>query len=229
MSQEFFEPLAESALLAHQWAQSSCCKDGENAGCAWYHGSWQVLRLLGVFNSIRSDDDFIFRELDAALSHGATRFLISGAADYALLARISESAARHKVTPEITVVDQCKTPLELNRWFARRAGLEIEIQQADILQYDNPGRFDLVCTHSFLSYFDQTARNSLAAAWWNCLATGGVVLTAQRIRPGVTESKIVYTPQQAVAMGDLAFRLAEKQLDQLGIDNDLYSRWGTDN
>jgi hypothetical protein len=221
VSEDFFEPLAESALLARQWAQSSCHDDGENPGCGWYHGSWQVLRLLGVFNSIRSDDDFIFRELDKALGNGATRFLISGAADYALLARITKSASRHKVTPEITVVDQCETPLKLNRWYARRKGLDIHTQQTNILRYENPGRFDLVCTHSFLCYFDQAQRSRLAAVWWACLADGGAILTAQRTRPHDTESRIAYTPQQARALGDRAFYLAEEQFGQLGIDPQL--------
>jgi hypothetical protein len=215
----FDEPLADSAMLAHEWSQRHCHR-GQNS-CDWYHSSWQILRLLGVFTSIRSDDDFIFTELDSALRRGATRLLVSGAADYALLARIASAASRLGVTPRVTVIDQCRTPLELNRWYAGRAGLEIETEQTDILSYTNPGRFDLVCTHSFMAYFDEAERARLTRVWWDCLAEGGAVLTAQRVRPGEKRIKIAYTPEQAVAMGERAHQLAQQQVDQLGIDPDL--------
>ena len=81
-SLDIHEPLAESAMLARQWSKTLC-----NA-CESYHGAWQVLRLLGVFNSIRTDDDFLIRQLDEAIGSGAGRILISGAADVAQQARM---------------------------------------------------------------------------------------------------------------------------------------------
>ncbi len=62
---------------------------------------------------------FFQAELDNAFRRGITRILISGAADYALLARIVTMASRHNATPEITVLDRCETPLRLNSWYAK--------------------------------------------------------------------------------------------------------------
>lgn len=215
------EPLADSAMQALEWSRSLCRGNGKDYGCAWYHGSWQVLRLLGVFNSIRSDDDFFITQLDATIAKGASRFLITGAADYALLARIAAVAANRNVTPEITIVDRCETPLKLNRWYAGRVGLEIETLCIDILDYRAPDRFDVTCTHSFLCFFNAAGRKSLTAKWWDCLSPGGAVLTAQRARPKENNFRIAYSAKQVKVLGERAFRLADGQYHQLGIEPDL--------
>jgi SAM-dependent methyltransferase len=209
---DFNEPLAESAMLALQWSNTRC------NDCASYHGAWQILRLLGVLNSMRSDDDFLFRQLDTAIGKGARRILISGAADYALQARIAAVARRHRATPQITVVDRCETPLELNRWYAVRTGMDTRLLSTDILKYRNPDRFDLVCTHSFLCFFAPDDRKKLARIWWDCLAPGGAVLTAQRIRPDETSALHGFSDAQTEAMGERAYRLADEQYDLLGIE-----------
>ena len=215
------EPLADSAMLAHEWSKSLCKSNAPDHNCGWYHGSWQILRLLGVFNSIRSDDDFFLSALDSAIAGGANRFLISGAADYALLARIAAAARKHDVTPQVTVVDHCETPLKLNRWYAERTGLEIETLCTDILEFRAPGRYDVTCTHSFLCFFDSEGRKKLAATWWDCLYPGGAVLTAQRARPNDNNPRIGYTPGQVAELGKRARGLAEDTYEKLGIDPDF--------
>jgi SAM-dependent methyltransferase len=212
VSLDVAEPLAESAPLALQWATAHCGR------CGSYHGAWQTLRLLGVLNSIRSDDDFFIPQLDRAIRSGAGRILISGAADYALLARVAAVAKRHGVAPEVTVMDRCQTPLALNRWYARRAGMEVETVHGDILDYRNPGRFDLVCTHSFLCFFKQREREKLAGVWWDCLVPGGAVLTAQRARPDDPSPRHEFTAAQAAALGERAHRLATERFERLGIE-----------
>lgn len=209
---EVSEPLTESAMLAHQWSKSLC----EN--CASYHGAWQILRVLGVLNSMRSDDDFLISMLDMEISKGARKILVSGAADYALQARIMAVAKRTGATPEITVIDLCDTPLELNNWYAGRIGVSIETLKENILQYHNPGHFDLVCTHSFLPFFDPVERIKLLKSWWNCLAPGGAVLTAQRVRPDDKSEKHGFSKNQAHDFGERAYALAEKQYKKLGIE-----------
>lgn len=206
------EPLDESAMLATQWSKTLC------TDCGTYHGAWQVLRLLGVLNSMRSDDDFLIAQLDAAIEGGARRILISGAADYALMARIAAVAGRNQTTVQLTVVDLCETPLELNRWYASRAGMSVELLRTDILKFRNPDSFDLVCTHSFLPFFSPAQRGDLLKVWWECLAPGGAVLTAQRTRPNDNSARHGFSQSQAEALGERAYRLAAEQFDQFGID-----------
>jgi len=216
------EPLAESAMLAQQWSKDLC------TDCGSYHGAWQILRLLGALNSMRSDDDFLVSQLDVAIAGGASKILISGAADYALQARIAAVADRHNATPQVTVIDRCKTPLELNRWFATRTGMNVEVVQGDILNFRNPGRFDLVCTHSFLSFFNEDERKKLAAVWWDCLVPGGAVLTAQRARPNDTSLKHGFSDSQATSLGQRAEQLAIEKYDRLGIDPEQVRRLAID-
>jgi len=206
------EPLAESAPLALDWSKSLC------DGCGSYHGAWQVLRLLGVMNSMRSDDDFLLPQLAGLIGEGARSILVSGAADYAFLARILAASGARANSLEITVADRCETPLELNRWYAHRAGLEIATWRGEILQYDNPGAFDLVCTHSFFGFFNARGRKALVTSWWDCLASGGAVLTAQRTRPHDPDSRHGFSRSQSDNLGARAFRLAEDRFEQLGID-----------
>ena len=43
------EPLQESAPLAHAFATDGCGTDPlSGSSCAWYHGTWQYLRMLGI-------------------------------------------------------------------------------------------------------------------------------------------------------------------------------------
>ena len=209
------EPLIESAMLARQWSESLC------ESCAPYHGAWQVLRLLGVLNSMCSDDDFLISQLLVAIGNGAQNILVSGAADYALQARITAVAKRLKASPEITIVDLCKTPLELNRWYSERTGIRVNPVHENILQYRNPGHFELICTHSFLPFFSPDERIELLKTWWDCLLPGGAVLTAQRVRPKDNSELHGFTKPQQEAFGQRAYELADAQYVQLGIDPEM--------
>ncbi|MFM6988063.1 MAG: class I SAM-dependent methyltransferase [Arenimonas sp.] len=206
----------EAIALALAEAPRLCA--GNPAGdCAWYHGSWPVLKGLGVFVSLKSDDDFLLPQLRAAIAGGARRVLVSGTADAGMLSRI---AACLPDAPEldITVLDQCATPLALCRQYAELAGFGIHAVQADILDYRDADGFDLICTHSFLTFFDAAARRALVRQWFDLLRPGGAVLTAQRVRPGETESVTRYPPSEVAALQDSAERLARGHGDALGVD-----------
>ncbi|NND44143.1 MAG: class I SAM-dependent methyltransferase [Xanthomonadales bacterium] len=211
-----------SAPLALQWSRQYCVQPGgATEACAWYHGSWQTLRLLGVFQSIRSDDDFFLPELDCLLGNGVRDILISGAADFALLSRIALMAGARIGDIRVTVIDRCATPLRLNEWLGKRLGLSITTIQGDVLSLQAAGQFDLVCTHSFICFFDQQQRSELIRRWHDLLRPNGKVLTAQRARTNDTEPVIRYREAEILAMAERARRLATDQFDRLGIDPSL--------
>ena len=215
----------EAIALALADAPRLCA--GNPAGdCAWYHGSWPVLKGLGVFVSLKSDDDFLLPQLRAAVAAGARRVLVSGTADAGMLARI---ACCLPDAPEldITVLDQCATPLALCRQYAELAGFGIRTVQADILDYRDAAGFDLICTHSFLTFFDADGRHALLRQWFDLLRPGGAVLTAQRVRPGETEAVTRYPAQEVAALQDAAERLAGAHGNVLGVDVRLarHSAW----
>ena len=111
--------------------------------------------------------------------------LISGSADYGMLARVIHAWRRAGREPDITLVDLCRTPLELNRWLAQRERVQLNTVQGDIRNYECDRPFDLVCTHSFIGQF-KDQRRVLTAAWRNLLRPGGRIVTSARVRPGCT-------------------------------------------
>lgn len=179
----------ESAPLAWDAAEELCHRDREgHRPCVAYHRLWQYLALLGIVRSIRADTRFLidaFRR--AAREEGARRILISGAADYGMLAHVVEAFELEALEPQITVVDRCATPLMLNRWYAARCGLTVETRQADVLCYQPDAPADVVCSHSFLGWFTPTDKRRLAMAWHDMLVPGGIVVTTRRLYPGNDE------------------------------------------
>lgn len=220
------EPLAASAKLALDWSQS-LCQRGEGRGpdsvpgCGWYHGSWQMLRWLGLFHSIRSDDDFFLASLQREIESGARHILVSGAADYALQARIMAAAGSHRGAINLTVLDRCATPLKLNAWYAAQLGLTIETVQDDVLNYRAAAPFDLICTHSFLCFFDTDSRRTLIRNWGEMLRPGGAVMTAQRVHSSDQQAIIRYDDSQIASLVQSAWDLAAAPGSPPGITTEL--------
>ena len=209
------EPLAESAPLARQLAKQHC------QGCDWYHGAWQYLRLAGVTASFDACKPFLQRVLsDLAARSGFERILISGSADYAMLATILgawNGAARE---PTVSMVDLCRTPLELNAWYATRRCFPLSVYHADIREFRADETFDLVCTHSFLGLFDAVGRQRVVESWGRCLRPGGVVVTTQRVRPDAVEDQVGYDAQQVQTFVTKAEKRAQIMGDLPGLSAD---------
>ena len=86
------EPLQDSAALALAWSRQECARgDDGHPGCAWYHGAWQMLRYLGVFHSILSDDDFFL----PALARLVEAHVLTAKRDVRLAAVVSGVDHRH--------------------------------------------------------------------------------------------------------------------------------------
>jgi len=194
------EPLALSAPLAARLAEAQCRLDpAVGWSCAWSHGFWQYLRLLGLAVTPDRHAAFLQSALaEVADSRPRARLLISGAVDYAMLAQVAAVWHGRGAMPEITVLDICDTPLELNRWYAERSGFNIRTVKADILEFASPRPFDAICTHAFLGFFDHARRKSLAAKWYSLLSTGGRAITVHRLRPGESEL-VLFTENQIQA------------------------------
>lgn len=210
------EDLADAARVAPALAAAHCRTDADGRTCAWYHGSWPVLRALGVINSPGSDDDFLLRALAQGIAAGARRVLVSGAADAGMLARVT-SVLPAGEDVRISMLDYCRTPLELGRRHAAARGIAIETVCADILDYEDAAGFDLLCTHSFLTFFAPADRQRLLRRWWRLLRPGGRVVTAQRIRPGETDAITRFPPAEIARLADAAERSAQAGGERLGL------------
>lgn len=194
------ENLHAAARQSRALSARYCVATGDGADCGWYHGSWPVLRALGVINSPGSDDDFLLRAIGSELAAGARRVLVSGAADAGMLARVTSCLTPGSAV-EVTVLDRCRTPLELSRMHALEVGFEIETIRADILEFESDQSFDLICTHSFMTFFPAADRRRLVERWRALLRPGGCVITAQRVRPGEKEELTRFPPDEIQRLG----------------------------
>lgn len=193
----------ESAPLARRMAPQLCRRDpATGESCAWIHGLWQHLRLLGLASTPDHHAEFLFHAMNTVTGEAGTpRVLVSGAADYAMLALVIQGYRERNIRPDVTVVDQCGTPLMLNRWYAERAALEITIRRCDIFDYSENLPFDALCTHSFLSEFPPERRPGILIKWRQLLRPGGVAIIVNRLRPGGGPGPIGVTPEQVRAFG----------------------------
>ena len=221
------EPILESAPLAWHLAPQLCRKDsatGEN--CAWYHRFWQILRLMGLGGSPAIHAEFYRSALGAASSDGnKLRILISGAADYSMLAHVLAALGARNPSPEITVVDICETPLWLNRWYAARASCQIETHSSDISEFEAARPFDAICTHSFFGQIPEDKRPGLLSAWQRLLRPGGVAITADRVRPASSGDPVRFSTNQAQEFCATVRRHAEAMRETLQIDPPELARY----
>jgi SAM-dependent methyltransferase len=173
------------------------CEGGGEGGesCAWYHGAYPALRLLGLAATPERHGAF-YRETLGALA-GRTdcgRVLVSGAADTALLAQVlrarregAKASGAGGAPLRLCVLDRCRTPLRLCRDYAERVGVPIATQRLDLLAgaaRELPAEpFDLACTHSLLVLVRPEQRAELVAAWRALLRPGGRLVSTARIDP----------------------------------------------
>jgi len=198
---EIVEPLRESAPIAWQLAPKLCRKDAVSGeDCSWLHGFWQCLRIMELAATPDRHTGFYRRAFDdVAGASGQPRVLVSGAADYSMLAHVLAAFRGRGIEPEITVIDVCETPLHLNRWYASRMACTIKTLRCSVLELPGSAVFDAVCTHSFLGQFSREQRPNLVAAWRRLLRPGAPVITALPLRPWGVDEQNHFTPEQAEA------------------------------
>ena len=200
-----YEPLTRTAALSRRLADHHC------SGCAWYHGFWPYLRIFRMAASPDRHQDYFLGALGVAATTGATRVLVSGAADYSMLAHVMEGwRGAGAPPPDVTVLDRCPTPGLSSSWYAQLCGREIATAVADVVDYTPADPFDVVCTHSFLSQFPPGQRPDLIAAWRRLLRPGGVVVTTARLSPPGAEDRLTFSPAQVDAFAARARAEAER-------------------
>jgi SAM-dependent methyltransferase len=214
------EPLELSAPLARRIARESCRKDpATGESCAGVHGFWQYLRLMGLAAAPGDQAEFFGRAFRSVVgASGAPRVLVSGAADYSMLAHVLASFRERELEPAVTVVDACDTPLFFNRWYAERESAKVECTRCDILEYASATPFDAVCSHSFLVQFSPEQRIRLLAKWRELLRPGGKVITVTRLRSAAGEERAGFSTEQAQAFRDTVLRKAESMRELLQVD-----------
>lgn len=210
--------LLQAASLARLLAPQCCRTEpatGEN--CAWTHGLWPLLRLLGIVGSIEYRGEFFARAF-SRIEVDAPRILLSGAADYATLGFVLDVLRPRGVQPPITLVDICETPLALNRWYAEQVGAVIETARCDILNFAPAKPFDLICTDAFIGRFPVARRAALLTQWHALLRPGGIAITYNRLRPSAGDTAVGFSNAQADSFVQTVTAAARPWLSAIGSD-----------
>jgi hypothetical protein len=210
-SPDLEEPMITTAPIAHEMAAVLCQGDHVSPeDCSWYHSVWQYLRIFNMVSTPTWHSRFYLDTLQALVpicSH--TRVLISGTADYSMLAHVLWAFKNSATTPQITVLDLCETPLFLCKWYGKSVGARITTTASDILTYES-GPFDVIATDAFLTRFSSAARREVIRKWHDLLAPKGIVVTTVRIERGLSKSSVQATPDQADAFRRKALQEARR-------------------
>ncbi len=176
------EPMIRSAPFARTLADI-VCHGGYVTGesCSWYHRIWQYLRVFDLVSTPTWHKTF-YAESFADLRHlNESRVLISGTADYSMLAHVLwygwDGASQFRPV----VLDLCDTPLLLCRWYAQQLSAQITAVSTSIFDYEDEP-FDLITTDAFLTRFEDKERQYVLRKWHGLLRPGGRVVTTVRLR-----------------------------------------------
>lgn len=188
--------LRHSDLTRHLAEQH--CNRGD-LDCRWYHGSWELLKSLGVVSTSAVHARELGALLELALPEKSTvpRILLSGSTDASLLQILASTCGDSGRKATITAVDICGTPLELMCRHARENRLRFSSVRADILEYCPEQSYDIIITHAFMGNFDEAGRARLVQKWASMLSAGGSVVTVQRVRPADSPPVVRFSADQS--------------------------------
>jgi SAM-dependent methyltransferase len=196
------ELLLENATRTWNLSRESCRVDPASGRIRrWHHGLWPWLRLMNLNTSPARFAEFYGPALARALEGAeAKRILLSGAADFEMLAQVANACGARAASVHFALIDLCETSLAQGRWYAERSGLELTTRRSDILEFESEQPFDAICSDSFLGQFSPAARERLIARWARLLRSGGRVITVNRLRPDADpERRVGFSAEQASA------------------------------
>ncbi|MBU2193468.1 MAG: class I SAM-dependent methyltransferase [Alphaproteobacteria bacterium] len=158
------------------------------SSCGDFHLA-SIMRRASLLPEERIFDD---AEFGAAMAEvlgrlgnekGAIRVLIAGSTDTGLYTSLLNAAAAaggeaFARSLSVTLVDQCGTPLEICRRYARANGLQLETVLSDLAGHEPETAFDMIVMHGVLTFFPEAERLAYmrrVAAW---LAPQGALISS---------------------------------------------------
>jgi len=199
----------QAAKFAHAYAQTHCHQNSDSKSCAWYHGSWQFLRLLDLVSTPDVHAAHFNTQLERIAGDPTFKnILVCGSADSGLVKTIHEALRHRQSEIKLTVVDICETPLKDCQLYSDKNGFQITTSKQDVLEGFSESAFDAIFTHSFMGYFDDATRQRLLHIWARSLRTGGRLITVQRIRENYANEVVQFKDHEIDAFIDRAENVA---------------------
>ncbi len=215
------EPLTQSAPAMAALSDFLCKGDHLNRNdCSWYHRAWQYLRLLDLVSTPTWHSRFYLHAFSEHVRNGRKpRILISGTADYSMLAYILYTFNRINSKADVTVLDLCDTPLMISRWYAAKNKTGISTVKEDILKYAPANKFDFVVTDAFLTRFSRRDQCKVLDKWSDLIKRTGRIVTTVRLDPLAESNRSIKPSQKEIEnFVERAERLAELWRDFVLLD-----------
>lgn len=206
------EPLIRSASTMALLSEFLCKGGHVNPeDCHWYHASWQYLRLLDLVSTPTWHSSFYLNALKSSfMGKQICDVLISGTADYSMLAYVLHVFSQIGIDCNVLIVDLCETPLTICRWYASSKKVKIETCQEDILKFEPQKLFDCVITDAFITRFPHSSQPKILEKWSKLLSPDGRIITTIRVDPrAIIDKPVRPTPQEILDFVNRAENLAE--------------------
>jgi hypothetical protein len=214
-AETFGEDLAFNLQTVTDLAEKYC------GSCQGYHVLYAAKRLMPLSRIVELDREEIAatirRLAEEQLSSSRSRLevVIAGAADTGLLATAAHGIAligRAALSrSRFTVLDRCRTPLELCLSFGRRHQLTVATEMVDLVTDGAPRAADLVVVHSLLRYLPQSTHVDVLGKLGQWLRPEGRIVLSSRLEDDA-EGKIFEREQRDIGE-DVVRRIREGQLN----------------
>lgn len=208
------EDLQESYIIMKQESNKNCCK--KNVGgmeetakskneqkvldlfcCDWYHGTWQIMRLLNMV-AVPRWYPFYKEALNKELmKRPNARVMISACADYGMLHTLHDSIKSTDTKPTIVIYDICKTPLISSQWYADKNNLSLELHCENIITSNIGDKFDIIVTDEFLSVLQDPYKPLITEKWHKLLNQDGAIVTTAMVGVPTTQEHRNYYRDKA--------------------------------
>ncbi|MDM5180835.1 class I SAM-dependent methyltransferase [Massilia sp. DJPM01] len=168
-----------------------------------YHAGWVVLQLLGIISGLDSERAHIVRHVRAlARARPIASVYVAGSADCGLLSVLHEAFGADIAGLDVRVADRSPVPLALCRQYAAAMGFPVALEVRDLGAPPGPAerRYDLVLTHSLLSFIAPHARAALVGHLAARLEVAGSLLLYQSVRARHGSPLLAYSPEQVDSM-----------------------------
>jgi len=161
------EDLIWEAVRGAELGRKLCTCEG------YYHCLWGLLRASGGMKGLNSEQQTLSHVMTPFIRQNA-RVLIGGSADVGVLCSLGKIYG--SAQPEFTVVDRCRSPLELIREFAAARQIPCRTLNLDILDLDGSERWDQIVLHYTANFVDADHRYKFLSGVARALEPGGTLI-----------------------------------------------------
>jgi hypothetical protein len=167
LTEPWSEDLIWQAVRGAELGAKLCTCEG------YYHHLWGLLRASGAMKGLNSEQQTLSDAMTPFIRPNA-RVLIGGSADVGVLCALGRIYG--PAQPAFTVVDKCRSPLELIREFASAKQFQCRTLNLDILDLDGSEKWDQIVLHYTANFVDEDHRYKFLAGVARALEPGGTLI-----------------------------------------------------